>query len=149
MVKKASFGAGCFWGVEERFKKLKGVLSTRVGYQGGYVPHPTYQQVCDGSTGHAEVVELEYDPDQIKYEQLLDAFWAMHDPTSLNKQGADVGAQYRSIIFYYDEAQREKALASKMGHKSKENVVTEIVPAPPFYRAEEYHQCYLEKRKGA
>jgi peptide-methionine (S)-S-oxide reductase len=146
----ATFGAGCFWGVEAAFRKVKGVLSTTVGYSGGTVPNPTYQDVCSHRTGHAEVVRVEYDPTQVSYEQLLDVFWQSHDPTTLNRQGPDIGSQYRSAIFYHTPEQQAAALASKerlqkSGHYQRP-VVTEITPAAEFYRAEEYHQQYLEKR---
>jgi peptide-methionine (S)-S-oxide reductase len=147
---KATFGAGCFWGIEETFRRIPGVISTAVGYAGGHVDNPTYQQVCTDRTGHAEVVEVEYDPDQVGYDQLLNVFWQSHDPTTLNRQGPDVGSQYRSAIFYHDEDQRLAAEASKQAldasGKLRRPVVTEISPAPPFYRAEEYHQGYLKKR---
>ncbi|HWA98212.1 MAG TPA: peptide-methionine (S)-S-oxide reductase MsrA [Pirellulales bacterium] len=147
---KAMFGAGCFWGVEETFRKLPGVQATAVGYSGGGVPNPTYEQVCTDTTGHAEVVEVEYDPATISYEQLLDVFWANHDPTTLNRQGPDVGKQYRSAIFYYTPEQQAAAESSKQkldaSKRLRRPVVTVIEPAKPFYRAEEYHQRYLEKR---
>jgi peptide-methionine (S)-S-oxide reductase len=149
---KATFGAGCFWGVEATFRKLKGVVSTTVGYSGGTTENPTYKQVCSHKTGHAESVLVEYDPAQVSYEQLLDIFWNSHDPTTLNRQGPDVGTQYRSVIFYHTPEQRDAALASKKklaaSHKFPRPIVTEIVPAAPFYRAEEYHQQYLEKNGG-
>lgn len=147
---KAMFAAGCFWGVEETFRKLKGVLGTAVGYSGGDVPNPTYEQVCADRTGHAEVIEIEYDPAAIGYDQLLDVFWANHDPTTPNRQGPDVGTQYRSAIFYYTPEQQAAAEASKQrldaSGRFRRPVVTLIEPAKPFYRAEEYHQRYLEKR---
>ncbi|MBD3186075.1 peptide-methionine (S)-S-oxide reductase MsrA [Candidatus Bathyarchaeota archaeon] len=148
-TRKAIFAAGCFWGVEETFRHLEGVVNTTVGYTGGTTPNPTYKQVCTGKTGHAEAVLVEYNPDMISYEQLLQAFWKCHDPTQVNRQGPDVGTQYRSAIFYHDEQQRKLAEASK---KNLENsgrftrpVATRIVPVEPFYKAEEYHQQYLEK----
>ena len=146
---KALFGAGCFWGVEEAFRQVKG-LKTTVGYAGGTTTNPSYEQVCSDITGHAEVVLVEYDPAQFSYDQLLDIFWEVHDPTTKNRQGPDVGKQYRSVIFYYTEEQKKKALASKeqVQKKFSRPIVTEILPAPTFYPAEEYHQEYLAK-KGA
>lgn len=150
MTKKAIFGAGCFWGVESAFRKVKGVVSTTAGYAGGMIEHPTYQDVCTGRTGHAEVVEVEYDPKVVSYEQLLAIFWQIHDPTTLNRQGPDVGSQYRSIILYLDQDQEQKAKRSKElledSKKFKKAVVTEIQPATSFYKAEDYHQQYFEKR---
>lgn len=150
--KKAAFGAGCFWGVEETFRTTKGVVSTAVGYMGGHTENPTYENVCSGKTGHAETVEVTYDPSIISYSELLNVFWNVHDPTTLNRQGPDIGEQYRSIIFYYDEEQKKLAIASKeklnkSGDYGRE-VVTEIVPASDFkfYMAEDYHQQYLKKR---
>ncbi len=143
----AIFGAGCFWGVEETFRHLKGVTKTTVGYSGGTTPNPTYQDVCSDETGHAEVVQIEYDPARVSYSTLLDVFWANHDPTTLNRQGPDVGTQYRSIIFYSSPEQKEEAERSKEQQHLKLNrpIVTEIVPAQTFFPAEEYHQRYLEK----
>jgi peptide-methionine (S)-S-oxide reductase len=146
----ATFAAGCFWGVEASFRALDGVLDTRVGYTGGTVPNPTYEQVCDHGTGHAEAIEITFDPRRISYEQLLAAFWRMHDPTTLNRQGWDFGDQYRSAIFVADEQQRQAALASR-DHEQESLVrpiVTEITDAGLFYAAEDYHQRYLE-RSGA
>ncbi len=147
---KATFGAGCFWHVEDLLSKTKGVKSTQVGYTGGQLPNPTYEEVCTDKTGHAEAVEVEYDPNEISYEELLDVFWNNHNPTTLNRQGPDVGIQYRSAIFYHDEDQKEIAEKSKQSLETSgrfENpVVTEIVPAPTFYRAEEYHQKYFKKQ---
>lgn len=147
-TEKAMFGAGCFWGVEETFRNLKGVTSTAVGYAGGTKEKPTYEDVCSDETGHAEVVELDYDPSQISYEKLLDVFWSNHNPTTLNRQGPDVGTQYRSAIFYYSPEQKAAAERSKTAQGSRFNrpIVTQIEPAPKFWRAEEYHQRYLEKR---
>jgi peptide methionine sulfoxide reductase msrA/msrB len=149
---KAIFAAGCFWGVEEEFSKLKGMVSTRVGYTGGHFKKPTYEDVSSGKTGHAESVEVTYDPAQISYDQLLDAFWKMHDPTTPNRQGADVGSQYRSAIFFLSPEQEELAKASKERlEKSgfyKAKIVTEIIPASEFYMAEDYHQQYLRKKPG-
>lgn len=147
---KATFGAGCFWGVEEAFRKMKGVISTRVGYTGGPFENPTYEDVCSGMTGHAEAVEVEYDPAIVSFGDLLGLFWKIHDPTSLNRQGPDVGAQYRSVIFFHDHGQESEARAAKedleRSGEFKKPIVTEIVPASRFYQAEEYHQRYLEKR---
>src|SRR5690242_3339680 len=147
--KKATFGAGCFWGTEVTFRNVPGVINATSGYMGGTLENPSYEDVCTDKTGHAEVVEVEYDPSQVSYEQLLDAFWENHDPTTRNRQGPDVGTQYRSAIFYYDDAQRDAALASKAAldrsGRFKRPIVTEIEPASTFYRAEDYHQRYLEK----
>lgn len=149
-MEKATFGAGCFWGVEAEFRKIEGVAQTAVGYAGGTLENPTYRDVCSGHTGHAEVVEVEFDPSRVSYEQLLNVFWENHDPTTLNRQGPDVGAQYRSAIFYHTPEQERAAHASKealgQSGKFKRPIVTEITPASTFYRAEEYHQQYLEKR---
>jgi len=149
-MEKATFGAGCFWGVEAAFREVRGVVSTAVGYAGGTHRNPTYQDVCSDETGHAEVVEVEYDPSKVSYEDLLRVFWENHDPTTLNRQGPDVGTQYRSVIFYHSAEQKAAAEASKAAlAKSggyRRPIVTEIVPAPEFWRAEEYHQQYLEKR---
>jgi methionine-S-sulfoxide reductase len=144
----ATFGAGCFWGVEAAFRRLDGVMKTRVGYAGGGVDHPTYKQVCSSRTGHAEVVEVTYDPDQVPYEQLLAVFWAEHDPTQVNRQGPDIGSQYRSVIFVHDAAQRAVAEASRarVQERLTRPVATSIEDAPPFWEAEDYHQQYLEKR---
>jgi peptide-methionine (S)-S-oxide reductase len=148
MTKKATFGAGCFWGVEAAFRRLDGVEQTRVGYAGGSVENPTYEQVCSHETGHAEVVEVTYDESTVPYEQLLAVFWAEHDPTQLNRQGPDVGSQYRSAIFVHDAEQRAAAEASKerVQERLSKPVVTQIEDAPPFWEAEDYHQRYLEKR---
>ena len=145
---KASFGAGCFWGVEAAFRRLAGVKSTQVGYMGGTVKNPTYEDVCTDRTGHAEVVEVTYDPKVISYPDLLEVFWSNHNPTTLNRQGPDVGAQYRSAIFYYSPEQLVEARASRESAQTKfpRPIVTQIVPASEFWRAEEYHQQYLEKR---
>ena len=147
---KATFGAGCFWGVEEAFRELKGVTATAVGYAGGSVSNPTYEDVCTHRTGHAEVVQVEYDPAVVSYEQLLNVFWDIHDPTQVNRQGPDVGTQYRSVIFFHDAAQEAAARASKerieKSGRYRRPIATEIVPAATFYRAEEYHQQYLAKR---
>ncbi|SFJ07558.1 peptide-methionine (S)-S-oxide reductase MsrA [Thermoflavimicrobium dichotomicum] len=146
----ATFGAGCFWGVEETFRNVPGVINTVVGYMGGHTENPTYEEVCTDQTGHAEVVQVEYDPEKISYDQLLEVFWNCHNPTTLNRQGLDIGTQYRSVIFYHTPEQKEKAEASKekldRSGIFKDPIVTEIVPAKTFYRAEEYHQRYLQKR---
>lgn len=146
---KATFGAGCFWHVEDLLNKTKGVKSTSVGYIGGQLQNPTYEEVCTDKTGHAEAVEVEYDPDEISFEDLLNVFWTNHNPTTLNRQGPDVGIQYRSAIFYHDETQKEIAEKSKRNldesGKFDNPIVTEIVPAPTFYKAEEYHQKYFKK----
>jgi peptide-methionine (S)-S-oxide reductase len=145
---KATFGAGCFWGVEAAFRQVKGVLSTSVGYSGGHLENATYKDVCSGKTGHAEVVQVEFDPAQVSYDQLLDVFWENHDPTTLNRQGPDVGAQYRSAIFFHSPEQEAAAKASREKAQSRfrNRIVTEITPASEFWRAEDYHQQYLEKR---
>ncbi len=149
-TEKATFGAGCFWGVEETFRNLKGVLSTAAGYAGGKKENPSYEDVCTDKTGHAEVVEVEFDPSQITYEELLDVFWSNHNPTTLNRQGPDVGTQYRSVIFYHSPEQKSAAETSRKkidaSGRFRQPVVTQIEPAPKFWRAEEYHQRYLEKR---
>ena len=149
-TEKATFGAGCFWGVEAAFRQVKGVISTAVGYMGGKMKNPTYEDVCSDKSGHAEVVQVEYNPDKVPYEKLLDVFWNNHDPTQLNRQGPDVGTQYRSVIFCHNEKQKKEAVVSKekleKSGKYKKQIATEIVPASTFYRAEEYHQRYLEKR---
>ena len=147
---KATFGAGCFWGVEAAYRQIPGVISTAVGYLGGTLDNPTYYDVCSGRTGHAEVVEVTYDPSRLTYDDLLTVFWENHDPTTLNRQGPDVGTQYRSAIFYHDEDQKETAIRSKeernRSGKYRRPIVTEITPATEFYMAEDYHQQYLEKR---
>ncbi len=150
---KATFGAGCFWGVEAAFRQVTGVTSAAVGYLGGTLKNPTYHDVCTGKTGHAEVVQLEYDPSQVSYDELLNVFWSLHDPTTLNRQGPDVGTQYRSAIFFHNAEQEAVAKASKEKLQSsgryKRDIVTEMTPASEFYRAEEYHQQYIEKRGQA
>lgn len=151
-LEQATFGGGCFWHVEEEFMKVKGVIDTSVGFAGGTVPEPSYERVCRGDTGHAEVVHIKFDPKVISYDKLLEVFWEIHDPTQLNRQGPDIGEQYRSVIFYYDEAQKKAALSSKAKlERSKrfgKPIVTQIVPASEFFRAEEYHQRYFEKKGG-
>jgi peptide-methionine (S)-S-oxide reductase len=146
--KLATFGAGCFWGVEAAFRRIDGVTNTRVGYAGGGVDNPTYKQVCSDATGHAEVVEVAYDSERVPYEQLLAVFWAEHDPTQVNRQGPDVGSQYRSVIFVHDDEQRAAAEASRARVQERlgRPVATAIEDAPPFWEAEDYHQQYLEKR---
>ena len=148
MENKATFGAGCFWGVEAAFRRLDGVTATRVGYAGGATDNPSYKEVCSDRTGHAEVVEVTFDDERIPYEALLATFWAEHDPTQLNRQGPDVGSQYRSAIFVHDEGQRAAAERSReaVQARSSKPVVTQIEDAPPFWEAEDYHQRYLEKR---
>ena len=152
-MEKATFGAGCFWGVEAIFRSIPGVASTVVGYCGGKTDNPTYKDVCTDTTGHAEVVEITFDPVQLTYEQLLETFWKLHDPTTPNRQGPDVGSQYRSVIFFHSPAQEAAARAAKerldKSGQFRNPVVTQIVPAAPFYKAAEYHQRYLEKRGRA
>src|SRR5205085_2555848 len=149
-MQKATFAAGCFWGVEAAFRQIKGVRRTTVGYSGGTLENPGYRDVCSGRTGHAEAIEIEYDPMEVSYAELLQVFWENHDPTTLNRQGPDVGTQYRSVIFYHNEEQKLAAIRSKeelaSSGRYRNPIVTEIVPAAEFYRAEEYHQQYLEKR---
>jgi peptide-methionine (S)-S-oxide reductase len=146
---KAEFGAGCFWGVEAAFRQVKGVTDVAVGYEGGTMPNPTYQDVCTDRTGHAEVVQVNYDPAQVSYDDLLKVFFGIHDPTTLNRQGPDFGKQYRSVIFFHDaeqEAAAHKLVAQLEGEgKFKRKIVTQIAPASEFYRAEDYHQRYFEK----
>ena len=148
MEKKATFGAGCFWGVEAAFRQLDGVTKTEVGYEGGKLDHPTYEDVCSHTTGHAEVVEVTYDPERISYDELLEVFWHKHDPTQLNRQGWDIGDQYRSVVFVHDEEQRAAAEASKEREQAnwRRPIVTVVEPAQTFWPAEDYHQQYLEKR---
>lgn len=146
----ATFGAGCFWGVEETFRNLDGVKETAVGYMGGKTQDPTYEDVCTDQTGHAEVVQITFDPKITTYEKLLDIFWESHNPTTLNRQGPDIGTQYRSVIFYHSEKQKEIAEKSKKEQEDsgvyQSPIVTQIIPATEFYKAEEYHQQYLAKR---
>lgn len=149
-TEKATFGAGCFWGVEETFRQTEGVVATQVGYSGGSMPNPTYKDVCTDRTGHAEVVNVEYDPAKVSYDKLLDVFWANHDPTQVNRQGPDYGTQYRSVIFYHTPEQQRLAEASKRrleaSGRYRRPIATQIEPAQTFWRAEEYHQQYLAKR---
>ncbi len=144
----ATFGAGCFWGVEAAFRKVEGVIKTEVGYSGGHAESPTYDEVCTDSTGHAEVVRVEFDPNRVSYDELLDVFWTNHDPSQLNRQGPDIGTQYRSVIFFHDDEQENEAVASR--EKTQEchpgKIVTTIDPAREFHAAEEHHQQYLAKR---
>ena len=152
-MEKATFAAGCFWGVEETFRQVPGVVDTAVGFMGGTTESPSYREVCGGRTGHAEVVDLEFDPAKVSYDALLDVFWGCHDPTTKDRQGPDVGSQYRSAIFFHDPTQEAAARASKQrldaAGRFRRPIVTEIAPAGPFWRAEEYHQRYLEKRGAA
>jgi len=152
-MEKATFAAGCFWGVEEAFRKIEGVVSTSVGYTGGSFNNPRYEDVCSGKTGHAEAVQVEHDPAQVTYEELLSVFWDNHDPTTLNRQGPDIGTQYRSAIFFHTPEQKAAAVASKdklqKSGRHRSPIATEITPASQFYRAEDYHQQYFEKRGSA
>jgi peptide-methionine (S)-S-oxide reductase len=151
-LQMATFAAGCFWGVEEAFTKTKGVKSTRVGYIGGNLPNPTYEDVCTDRTGHAEALQVKYDPKEVSYEELLDLFWSIHNPTTKNRQGPDIGSQYRSIIFYHTSEQERIAKKSKQelddSNKFQNKIVTEIEPASTFYPAEDYHQKYYQKIGG-
>ena len=148
-MQKALFGAGCFWGIEEYFRKIPGVKDTKVGYSGGYTKNPTYETVCGSTTEHVEVLQLGFDDNEISYEKLLDHFWMCHDPTTLNRQGPDIGRQYRSAIFYYSDIQKNIAKKSKIKHQPKfnNNIVTEITKANTFYLGEDYHQRFIQKRK--
>lgn len=152
-LEKATFGAGCFWGVEAVFRAIAGVVDASVGYTGGKTDHPTYEEVCSGRTGHAEAVLVTFDPTKVTYDELLEVFWANHDPTTPNRQGPDVGEQYRSAVFFHTPEQERKARELKAAldasGRFKRPIVTEITPAGPFHRAEEYHQRYLEKRGAA
>jgi peptide-methionine (S)-S-oxide reductase len=152
-MERATFAAGCFWGVEAAFSELEGVSSTEVGYTGGLVENPTYEDVCSGTTGHAESIQIEFDPDVVTYEQLLDLLWEIHNPTTSNRQGPDIGTQYRSAIFYHTPEQEEKARASierlDQTERFSDPIVTEVRPASSFWRAEEYHQEYFERRGRA
>ena len=147
----ATFSAGCFWGVEEKLRQINGVLTSRVGYTAGHTDNPDYKTVCTGNTGHAEAIEITFDPTLISYEDLLDIFWRIHNPTTLNRQGPDIGSQYRSGIYYHDHEQKQQALNKKQelnqSHFSDQLIVTEITAASHFYPTETYHQCYLEKQK--
>jgi peptide-methionine (S)-S-oxide reductase len=151
-LQRATFAAGCFWGVEEAFLKMKGVKSTRVGYTGGNFPDPSYEDVCTDITGHAEAIELEFEPNEISYRELLDFFWSIHNPTTMNRQGPDIGSQYRSTIFYHNPEQENIARKSKQqlddSNSFQNKIVTEIVPAATFYQAENYHQKYYQKIGG-
>ena len=152
-MEKATFAAGCFWGVEASFRQVEGVVGTQVGYTGGQVANPTYQQVCDGATGHAEAVEVEFDPDKVTYERLLEVFWGCHDPTQRDRQGPDVGSQYRSAIFVHSAEQDATVEASMKALEDSGRfgrpIATQVVPVSTFWRAEEYHQRYVEKHGGA
>jgi len=149
-TEKATFGAGCFWGVEVKFGQIPGVVETAVGYEGGELEHPTYKEVCTDRTGHAEVVQVTFDPERVKYDTLLDEFFSLHDPTQLNRQGPDYGTQYRSAVFYHSDAQKtaaeQKIEELKVEGRFSKPIVTVVVPAETFWKAEEYHQKYLEKR---
>jgi len=153
MTQLATFGAGCFWGVEYAFKQLPGVIATTVGYMGGVTEHPTYEQVCSGTTQHTEVCQVEFDPDQITYDQLLDKFWTIHDPTQLNRQGPDVGYQYRSVIFYHNDDQllaaQESIKQLQVERRYRASITTAVQPAETFWPAEDYHQDYVDKHPGA
>jgi peptide-methionine (S)-S-oxide reductase len=148
-TEKATFGAGCFWQVEDEFRKLDGVIDTAVGYEGGHVDNPTYEQVCSGNTGHTEVAQIEFDPERISFEELLFKYFDIHDPTQMNRQGPDVGYQYRSVVFADGDEQAKIArdVIEQVQKRFRDPVVTEVEPAAPFWRAEEYHQCYLQKRQ--
>ncbi len=150
-AERATFAAGCFWGVEAAFRQVHGVLQTAAGYTGGHIPEPTYERVCRRGTGHAEAVEVWFDPAQVSYGQLLDTFWRIHNPTTRNRQGLDFGSQYRSAIFCHDTGQQELAIAARDAEQQsrRRRIVTQITPASAFYRAEEYHQRYLEKHGHA
>jgi peptide-methionine (S)-S-oxide reductase len=150
-VEKVSFGAGCFWQIEAAFRKVEGVLETDVGYEGGHVANPTYEQVCTGSTGHAEVCQVSFEADRVSFGELLKLYWRIHDPTQVDRQGPDIGSQYRSVIFFSSAAQQAEAEASKEAEQERHRkpIATTIEPATGFYMAEDYHQCYLEKRSGA
>lgn len=151
-LQKATFAAGCFWGVEDAFHRVNGVKDATSGYSGGHTENPTYEEVCSDKTGHAESVEVTYNPDEVSYEKLLDMFWMIHNPTTMNRQGPDIGSQYRSIIFYHTPEQQRAAKKSKKeledSGKYSDPIVTEIIPSAPFWKAEEYHQRYVEKHGG-
>jgi peptide-methionine (S)-S-oxide reductase len=148
-TEKATFGAGCFWQVEEEYRCIDGVIETAVGYEGGHVDNPTYEQVCSGTTGHVEVCQVTFDPDRVSYEDLVSKYFEIHDPTQLNRQGPDVGYQYRSVIFAHSDEQAETArrVIDRAQERFKDPIVTEIEAAQPFWRAEEYHQCYLQRQQ--
>jgi peptide-methionine (S)-S-oxide reductase len=150
-TEKATFGAGCFWQVEEKFRQLDGVIDTAVGYEGGHVENPTYEQVCSGTSGHVEVCQVTFDPAKISYEQLIEKYFEIHDPTQLNRQGPDIGWQYRSVIFAHgdEQAQIARRVIERTQPRFRDPIVTEIESAQPFWRAEEYHQCYLDKRSSS
>ena len=150
-TEKATFGAGCFWQVEVAFRELEGVIDAVVGYEGGEVENPTYEQVCTGTTGHVEVCQVEFDPERVSYEELVQKYFEIHDPTQLNRQGPDFGYQYRSVIFTHSDEQAEIArkVLERATPRFSDPIVTEIEPAKPFWRAEDYHQCYLEKRSSS
>jgi peptide-methionine (S)-S-oxide reductase len=152
-LEKATFGAGCFWGVQREFNKVNGVINTTVGYMGGSLKNPTYEDVCTNKTGHAEVIHIEYDPSVVSYEGLLDVFWGIHDPTQKNRQGPDIGVQYRSVIFYHNDEQKNIAEKSRQeleqSGKYSKPIATDITKSDVFYKAEEYHQNYLEKNKAS
>ncbi|MDP7601789.1 MAG: peptide-methionine (S)-S-oxide reductase MsrA [Rhodospirillales bacterium] len=149
-MEKATFGAGCFWGIEHAFRKVAGVIEAPVGYAGGTTPDPTYEQVCSGQTGHAEVVEVEFDPAMVSYEELLEVFWTIHDPTTLNRQGSDIGTQYRSAIYFHsakqEQAAKDSIAALENGDRFRNPIVTELAPIDTFYMGEDYHQHYFEKQ---
>jgi len=148
-TEKATFGAGCFWQVEVAFREVDGVIDTEVGYEGGHVDNPTYEQVCSGATGHVEVCQVTYDPSKVDFETLVEKYFEIHDPTQLNRQGPDVGYQYRSVVFAHSDEQAEIArrVIERTQERFRNPIVTEVEEAKPFWRAEEYHQCYLEKRR--
>jgi peptide-methionine (S)-S-oxide reductase len=147
----ATFGAGCFWQVEEAYRAIDGVIDTAVGYEGGHVENPTYEQVCAGDTGHVEVTQVTFDPEKVSYEDLVEKYFEIHDPTQMNRQGPDVGFQYRSVIFAHSEEQAEiaRGVIERVQPRFHRPIVTEVLPATPFWRAEDYHQCYLEKRSSS
>ncbi|HJO87659.1 MAG TPA: peptide-methionine (S)-S-oxide reductase MsrA [Rhodospirillales bacterium] len=149
-MEKATFGAGCFWGIEHAFRKVAGVIEAPVGYAGGTTPDPTYEQVCSGQTGHAEVVEVEFDPAKVSYEELLEVFWTIHDPTTLNRQGPDIGTQYRSAIYFHsaeqEQAAKDSIAALENGDRFRNPIVTELSPIDTFYMGEDYHQHYFKKQ---
>jgi peptide-methionine (S)-S-oxide reductase len=150
-TEKATFGAGCFWQVEAAFREMDGVIDTAVGYEGGHVDNPTYEQVCTGTTGHVEVCQVTFDPAKVSYDELVEKYFEIHDPTQLNRQGPDIGWQYRSVVFAHSDEQAEiaKRAIERTQERFRDRIVTEVEPAAPFWRAEEYHQCYLDKRSSA